>query len=165
VVANHPQHRATLGTPTPPLILEDQDTGDAEDDEVERARPGRRPRSPLPRRRGDVRPRRDQGYPGADQRRLALYINARNALRIDFANHLNLPVALLDGSPATASLTYATSEGKRSELDDLGLDYWTTPIQAALSQDNVVPRGTRIRFDFASRYAATNAPTGAPTQD
>jgi phage portal protein BeeE len=95
----------------------------------------------------------------------SLYIQARNALRIDLANHLNLPVALLDGSPATASLTYSTGEGKRSEFDDLSVDYWTTPIQAAFSQDSVVPRGTRIRFDFASRYAATNAPTGAPTLD
>lgn len=154
-----------LASPTPSIILEDSDTGDATDDEIDQmvAKVAAARRSPD----GGVMyvPAgiKATAVPANDD--AALYIQARNALRIDLANHLNLPVALLDGSPATASLTYSTAEGKRSEFDDLSLDYWTTPIHAALSQDVVVPRGTRIRFDFSSRYAATNAPTGAPALD
>jgi hypothetical protein len=154
-----------LGTPTPSILLEDSDTGDVDEDEIEDMvrRVAQARRSPD----GGVMyvPAGIKATPVASNDDSALYIEARNALRIDIANHMNLPVSLLDGSPATASLTYSTGEGKRSEFDDLSVDYWTTPIESALSQDLVVPRSTRIRFDFASRYAPTNAPTGAPTQD
>lgn len=154
-----------LASPAPSIILEDSDTGDADDDEIDDmvARVAAARRSPD----GGVMyvPAGIKATAVQSNDDSALYIQARNALRIDLANHLNLPVALLDGSPATASLTYSTAEGKRSEFDDLSLDYWTTPITAALSQDVVVPRGTRIRFDFSSRYAAMNAPTGAPALD
>lgn len=94
-----------------------------------------------------------------------LFENGRNALRLDVANFLNIPAALLDGSPNTASLTYQTREGQRNDLLDYSLSYWTLPIEAALSMDNVVPRGTRVRFDFTDLNATTNAPTGAATED
>lgn len=154
-----------LATPVPPIFLQDSDTGDADDDEIDElvGNVARQRRDPN----GGVFyiPAGMTATAQALNDDAALYIEARNALRIDLANHLNLPVALLDGSPATASLTYSTAEGKRSEFDDLSLDYWTTPITSALSQDVVVPRGTRVRFDFSSRYAAMNAPTGAPALD
>lgn len=94
-----------------------------------------------------------------------LYVEGRNAARLDIANHLNLPASLLEGSLSTASLTYSTSEGKRDEVADYGLGYWTTPLEGGLSLDNVCPRGKRIRIDFADLFAPTNAPTGAPTED
>lgn len=94
-----------------------------------------------------------------------LYIAGRNGLRLDLANHMNLPASLLEGSLSTASLTYSTSEGKRDELADLSLDYWTTPITRRLSLDDVTPRGTLIRFDFGDLFAPTNAPTGATVED
>lgn len=154
-----------LGTPTPSILLEDQDTGDVDDAEVEKmvadvAKARRSPDGGVMYIPAGIKATVVQSNDDAQ-----LYIEARNATRIDLANHLNMPVALLDGSPATASLTYSTGEGKRSEFDDLSVGYWADPIQSGLSQDNVVPRGTRIRFNFASRYAATNAPTGAQTQD
>jgi Phage portal protein len=154
-----------LASPVPSLILEDTDTGDLEDEEVEDvvATINESRRSPNGATMYVPNGLKATIVQSNDDSRL--YIEARNALRIDIANHLNIPVALLDGSPATASLTYSTGEGKRSEFDDLSLDYWTTPLEAALSQDLVVPRSTRIRFDFSSRFAPTNAPTGAPTQD
>lgn len=154
-----------LSSPTPSMILTDSDSAGATDDEVAKLvnSVAKARRSPD----GAVMyvPAGLTATPVQSNDDSQLYVEARNALRIDFANHLNLPVALLDGSPATASLTYSTSEGKRSEFDDYSLDYWTTPIEAGLSQDQVVPRGTRTRFDFTSRYATTNAPTGAPTED
>jgi len=89
----------------------------------------------------------------------------RNALRLDFANFLNLPASLLEGSLSTASLTYSTQEGKRNELFDYSIGYWTQPIETALSGDNVVPRGQRIRFDWTDLESTTAAPTGATTED
>lgn len=90
---------------------------------------------------------------------------ARNALRLDFANFLNLPASLLEGSLATASLTYSTQEGRRNELLDYSLAYWTQPIEVALSGDNVCPRGQRIRFDWGDLTSLTTAPTGPTTED
>jgi phage portal protein BeeE len=94
-----------------------------------------------------------------------LFETGRNASRIDIANHLNLPVALLDGSVSAASLTYSTQEGQRNELVDFTLPYWIDPIQEALSLDDVVPRGQRIRFDFTDLIAPTASPTGPNTED
>jgi len=43
-------------------------------------------------------------------------VEARNAIRLDVANLTGLPAEALDGSLSTASLTYTTQEGTRSEL-------------------------------------------------
>lgn len=94
-----------------------------------------------------------------------LFESGRNALRLDIANMLNMPAALLDGSVSEASLTYSTQEGRRNELFDYTIPYWAGPIEQALSLDNVVPRGQRIRFDFSDLLTPTAAPTGAPTED
>lgn len=90
-----------------------------------------------------------------------LFIEGRNALRLDIANFLNLPGALLDGSTATASLTYSTKETSRNELVDLSLAYWATAVEARLSQDDVTPRGTRIAFDI-EYLSAPNQPAQSP---
>lgn len=94
-----------------------------------------------------------------------LFEAGRNALRLDIANHFNMPAALLDGSVSEASLTYSTQEGRRNELFDYTLPYWSSPIQEALSLDDVTPRGTRIRFDFADLLAPTASATGPITED
>ena len=94
-----------------------------------------------------------------------LYVQGRNAERIDWANYLNLPVALLDGSPATASLTYSVKGDSRSELVDISLSYWTAPIAARLSMDDVTPRGTRIDFDIAWLATPTQPSTANPAAD
>lgn len=92
-----------------------------------------------------------------------LYVEGRNAQRIDVANFLNLPVALLDGSPATASLTYSTNEGARSELVDLSLSYWSAPIAARLSMDDVTSRTQRIDFDI--QWTSTPATSVNPPSE
>lgn len=154
-----------LAAPAPSIILEDPEgQNPPEDDEIDElvAAAAAARRSPdggvmyVGGLKATIVPNNDDS---------GLFINARNALRLDFANHLAMPASLLDGSPATASLTYSTHEGDRSEFADLSIDYWTTPIVRALSQDAIVPRGHRIRFDFADLFATTNAPTGAATQD
>lgn len=77
-----------------------------------------------------------------------LYTEGRNAERIDWANLLQLPASLLDGSLSAASLTYSTQEGRRNEFVDYSLSFWTTPIEARLSQDDMTPPGTYCRFDI-----------------
>jgi hypothetical protein len=91
-------------------------------------------------------------------------VEARNAVRLDVANMTGLPAASLDGSLSTASLTYSTQEGARTELAD-ALRGWTDPISARLSQDDVVPRGQRVRFDVTDLATPTPTATGIPVED
>ncbi|GAA5205856.1 hypothetical protein [Microbacterium kyungheense] len=86
---------------------------------------------------------------------------ARNAVRIDIANFLNLNASALDGAKPQSTLTYETQETEATELNDR-MAFWTAPLEHALSVDSVVPRGTRVRFDFSN----TSTPqTGTPTED
>jgi hypothetical protein len=80
----------------------------------------------------------------------ALFIEGRNTSRMDIASFFNMPGAILDATTAQASLTYVTQEGTRTSLYDLTLPYWYRPIEARLSQDDVVPSGQSVRFDFSS---------------
>nr|WP_277818429.1 phage portal protein [Cellulosimicrobium arenosum] len=94
-----------------------------------------------------------------------LYIQGRNASRLDFANYMSVPASLLEGSTATASLTYSTQEGARNELLDYTLTYWASAIEARLSMDDAVPRGQRVAFDL-SYFTRTPQPSGpTPTED
>lgn len=93
-----------------------------------------------------------------------MFIEARNAVRLDVANFTGLPGAALDGSLSTASLTYVTQDGKRSELAE-AVQLWTGPIEARLSQDDVVPRGQRVRFDTSDLTTVAPSPTGPTVED
>ena len=88
-------------------------------------------------------------------------VEARNAIRLDVANLTNLPAALLDGSVAAASLTYVTTEGKKSELVELTYAPWIADIQGRLSLDDVVPRGSRVLFDQTELQEVAPTPVGA----
>lgn len=94
-----------------------------------------------------------------------LFVNGRNAERLDFANYLALPGSLLDGTTATASLTYSTQEGRRNELVDLSLAFWATPVEARLSMDDVCPRGQRIAFDLEYLSTPTQPAQGPAHED
>lgn len=94
-----------------------------------------------------------------------LYTEGRNAIRTDIGNYLNIPTSMMDGSLAEASLTYQTTEGVRNRFQAESIPFWTQPIEAALSMDNVVPRGTRIRFDRSADYAPIPPSTGIPVED
>lgn len=97
------------------------------------------------------------------QGKTELFVEGRNASRVDWANYTNLPAAMLDGSQATASLTYVTTEGKRSEFVDYSLAYWAFPLEARLSMDDVTPRGTRVAFDLV--WSSLPNPVSTPVQE
>ena len=94
-----------------------------------------------------------------------LFTEGRNNSRLDVANFFNLPASLLDGSVSVASLTYSTQEGRRNEVFDYTLRYWLGPIEGRLSQDDVVPAGQRVRFDFSTLIDNPQTPTGAVVED
>jgi phage portal protein BeeE len=92
-------------------------------------------------------------------------VQARNMARLDVANLTGVPAALLEGSVSTASLTYSTHEGQRNEFVDFALNPYIDAIASRLSQDDIVPRGQRVRFDLSDLYTTTPAPTGEPEED
>lgn len=94
-----------------------------------------------------------------------LYVEGRNADRLDWGNYLSLPAAMLDGSMSTATLTYSTAEGKRSEFVDYSLNYWASPVEARLSQDDVTGEGNYARLDISWLVNPTQAGTNARSED
>ena len=94
-----------------------------------------------------------------------LYVEGRNADRLDWANLLGLPAALLEGSQSTASLTYSTQEGRRNEYVDYSLAAWAMPVEARLSQDDVTPPGTYVRFDLSSLLTTNQQPHNPGSDD
>ena len=93
-----------------------------------------------------------------------LMIEARNAVKLDVANFLNLPSSLLDAALPKASLNYQTQEGKEKDLTDR-LPYWTEPMEARLSMDDVCARGQRIRFEFSPNPETPGDQTGPYMED
>lgn len=87
-----------------------------------------------------------------------LYIEGRNAVRLDIANFFQMPASVMDASTATASLTYVTREGDINSLDAMTIPYWCRPIEDRLSQDDIVPIGHIVRFAFAAAYTEPPGP-------
>jgi hypothetical protein len=94
-----------------------------------------------------------------------LYVEGRNADRLDWANNIGLPASLLEGSQATATLTYSTQEGRRNEFVDYSLAAWALPIEDRLSQDDVTPAGCYVRFDLTWLLNTIQNGTNPGTED
>lgn len=94
-----------------------------------------------------------------------LMVEGRNASRLDFANILQVPANLLEGSLSTASLTYSTQEGRQSDFVTMCLAYWASPIEARLSADDVTPDSTVTRFDLTGLIRANALPQLAPSSE
>ncbi|MGV8973389.1 MAG: phage portal protein [Rhodoglobus sp.] len=91
-------------------------------------------------------------------------VEAQNSVRLNVANITGLPASVLDGSTATASLTYSTQEGRNVEfLDSLAL--WMETIAGRLSANDVVPNGQSVAFDIGDATAPVPSPTGATKLD
>lgn len=85
--------------------------------------------------------------------KVELAVEGRNAIRTDIGSFLNVRAAMLDGTIGVDSLTYSTKEGERNAFYEFDLPFWTDPIEARFSLDDMVPRGTRIAF---RKYSADN---------
>ncbi|GAB3118400.1 hypothetical protein GCM10027056_00260 [Glaciibacter psychrotolerans] len=85
-----------------------------------------------------------------------LMTEGRNAIRTDVGSFLNVRASMLDGTSGIDSLTYTTKDGEKNSFYEFDLPFWTDPIEARLSMDDIVTSGQRVRFD---KYEAYNLPT------
>lgn len=91
-----------------------------------------------------------------------LMIEGRNAIRTDVGSFLNVRASMLDGTMGIDSLTYTTTEGERNSFYEFDLPFWTDPIAARLSMDDVVPRGQYVEFNM---YTNPNTPAAPAKED
>lgn len=84
----------------------------------------------------------------------AMLTGARNAVRLDFANFLNLAASLLEGANG-ASGTYENTLQAKDELITLSLMTFLAPIQQRYSQPDVTKSGKRIKFDLSELTGQT----------
>lgn len=87
--------------------------------------------------------------------------SARNAIRLDVASYFDFTAQGVEASKAQSTLTYETAEQAEQQTADR-MAFWSEPIEARLSMDDVVPTGHRVRFDFTDINRST---TGTPTED
>jgi phage portal protein BeeE len=85
-----------------------------------------------------------------------LLIDAANYQALECARLTNVPPYLVGVS--TGSYSYQSSEQARADLYIFGVKAYADCIAATLSQNNVLPRGTYVKFDTSSyldeNYAA-----------
>ncbi|WP_144797712.1 phage portal protein [Microbacterium paludicola] len=144
--------QARVRTPIPPTLFQQTERKAATSEEVRAMLEGwsKARRDPESSAVGFVPYGINPVFPGLDASGTQdLFIQGRNALRLDIANLTNIPASLLDGSVATASLTYQTQEGQRSSFQEQTMRYWLSPIEHRLSMDDVTPSGQSVRFDLA----------------
>lgn len=94
-----------------------------------------------------------------------LLVEGRNAAAVDMARLVASPAAIVDATAAGASLTYETTQGRNQQLLDYGIAGYMGAIEARLSMDDCVPRGSRVAFDTANLTTITPEPTGPVTED
>lgn len=82
-----------------------------------------------------------------------LLIDAQNQAAINVARMMGLPAWAVDAVVAGSSLNYSNSPSRARELIDFGLMPYMTAITDRLSMDDVLPRGTWVRFEEADLVA------------
>lgn len=83
----------------------------------------------------------------------------RNAARLDVANFVNMPSALIEGNNGTSG-TYENTLQNQNEFARLSLPIFTKAIEARLSQDDVTPPGITVKFDSSNFDAASTPAKG-----
>lgn len=94
-----------------------------------------------------------------------LLIEGRNASAVDVARVAGIPAAMIDATNAGASLTYETTAGRNAEFLDYGVLPYMLAISSRLSQDDVVPAGSRVAFDTSELTGPLPTATGPTTED
>lgn len=90
-----------------------------------------------------------------------LLVEGRNAAALDVARAMSLPGTAIDATVDKASLNYENGASKAADLIDYGLAAYMSPIVARLGMDDVVPRGTSVRFVLDAE-TGTGATSGTP---
>lgn len=93
---------------------------------------------------------------GASDNANSMMVAARNAVRLDLANHLNINASLLEGAADGSSDTYTNTLLVQNELLELSIKGFTEPIADRLSVNDVTPNGTKILFDYSVFDTAPN---------
>lgn len=94
-----------------------------------------------------------------------LLIAGRNAAAVSVARICGVPAALLDATSAGASLEYETVDGRNRQFLDYSIDLFMSPVEACLSTDAWVPRGTRVGFARSVLTELGDPGTGTETRD
>lgn len=95
-----------------------------------------------------------------------LFIAGRNAVAIDVARLVGLPALVLDTANINAAnQNYSNKDTARNDLLDAIRNVYIAPIEARLSQDDVVARGQSIRADLSNAISVPDTGTGAPKED
>lgn len=89
----------------------------------------------------------------------AMLSTARNDVRLDFANFLNLAASLLEGANGSSG-TYENTLQAKDELITLSLMTFLAPIQQRYSQPDVTKSGKRIKFDLSDLTGAIQTAKG-----
>lgn len=112
-----------------------------------------------------VTPRGFEVHPHGDQA-LELFVQGRNAVSLDIARFWSMPASMLDASQVNgSSIDYENNDIGRSAYYDLTLRTWGMPVEEALSQDDVTPRGTYIAFDLSALTTNPDTGTGPALED
>jgi len=93
-----------------------------------------------------------------------LLIDGRNAAAVDMARLIGIAAAMVDATAPKASLNYETTQGRGLEHTEYGVEPYMQAIEARLSLDDVVPRGSRVRFDIEQDLGPVQ-PTGPVVED
>jgi hypothetical protein len=94
--------------------------------------------------------------------KMDMLIEARNAVRLDVANYLNINAAMLDGNSGTSD-TYSNTLQNQNEFLTLSLRMYLEPIEQRLSQDDVTAPGVSVKFDTSKFDTTTDAKGNAGT--
>ena len=85
-----------------------------------------------------------------------LFLQARDAIRSDIGAFSSIDGGMLDASGGSDSLTYETQTSIRAWFYEFDLPFWLVPIASRLSQDDVTPRGTVVKFLMPEVEARAN---------
>lgn len=112
-----------------------------------------------------VTPQGFEVHPHGDQA-LELFVQGRNAVALDVARFWNMPASQVDASNVNgSSVNYENLGIGRTALADITLRSWALPIEEALSQDDVLPRGQYAQFDLSAFTTGPDSGTGPRLED